>query len=70
MENNNDFLSELGMKIKVAKVVKRTSTAKICKFTGLNKSTILQIENGQKNFHILTIKSIAESLGMDIKEFL
>jgi len=38
--------------------------------TGVNMSNLSFLENGQRNAHILTLKSIADVLGKDVKDFI
>lgn len=71
MENNNKiFLKDLGMKIRVQRVMCNMSTSRLSQLSGIDMSNINSIELGKVNTHILTLKAIAEVFNMDIKEFL
>ena len=68
--DNKIYLQELGSKIKVARKARKMSLPKLSKQCKTDMSNLWFIENGQRNVHILTLKSIADVFKMDIKEFL
>jgi len=68
--NEGTFLIEMGNKIKAARKAAKISFPQLSKATGMNVSSLWFIENGQRNAHILTLKSIASVLGVDVKDFL
>lgn len=70
MENNNEFLKRIGNKIRIERLTIRMSIAKLSELSGVNKAVISYVESGRNNFHILTLKAIADVLSIDIKEFL
>ncbi|MHB8258978.1 MAG: helix-turn-helix domain-containing protein [Bacteroidia bacterium] len=69
MENGN-YLKEMGKKIKSARKANKLSLPKLSKLCKTDMSNLWFIERGQRNVHILTLKSIADVFKMDIKEFL
>ena len=69
MENGN-YLKEMGSKIKAARKINKLSLPKLSKLCKTDMSNLWFIERGQRNVHILTLKSIADVFKMDIKEFL
>jgi transcriptional regulator with XRE-family HTH domain len=64
------FLKEIGRKVKAARLGNKLSLPKLSAASGINVSNLWFLENGQRNMHILTLKSIADVLKMDVKEFL
>jgi transcriptional regulator with XRE-family HTH domain len=69
MENGN-YLKEMGGKIKAARKANKLSLPKLSKLCNTDMSNLWFIEQGQRNVHILTLKSIADVFKMDVKEFL
>jgi transcriptional regulator with XRE-family HTH domain len=70
MENNNTFLKEVGIKIRIARVVNDVSLEELSRLTGYSREAIGKIENGKKDFHILFVKAIADAMNTDVKDFL
>lgn len=67
--NNGQFLKEMGSKIKAARKAKKLTLEKLSKLSGATDlSNLWFIENGQRNVHILTLKSIADCLQIEIKD--
>lgn len=67
---NEEFLTNVGMEFRVARVRKKLSVPQLSKQTGLSESAISNLENGKKDCHILTYKRVFEALEMDFKAFL
>lgn len=67
---NNIFLIEMGKKINKARKAKKISLRELERLTDIDMANLCRIENGKKNSHILTLKSIADVLEIDIKQFL
>ena len=67
---HKEFLEKIGMEIKVSRIRKGLERKDICKMTGLNVATIMQIENGTREGKILSYKRIIDALELDIKNFL
>lgn len=68
--SNDEYLLEMGQKIRIARKAKNISLAKMFDLTKIARSNLSHLERGQKNCHILTLKIIADILGMDVKKFL
>jgi transcriptional regulator with XRE-family HTH domain len=64
------YLKEMGKKIKAARKAKKISLPKMSKLTKIDLSNLWFLENGERNTHILTLKSIADVLGKDVKDFI
>lgn len=64
------FLKQMGEKIKAARVSRGITLRQLGTMCSLDFGSISRIENGQKNSYLLTLKTIAEKLEVDIKEFL
>lgn len=68
--DNKEYLSEIGRKIKTARKSKKMSLRAFSKHCKLDLSNLWFVENGGKNTKMLTLKIIADSLNMDVKDFL
>lgn len=64
------LLISIGKKIRQARKEKGISMRDLAKICPLYKSSISEIENGKRNSHILTLKLIADAIGVDLKDFL
>jgi transcriptional regulator with XRE-family HTH domain len=42
----------------------------IGKYIGMHKSALSEIENGKRNSYLLTLKLIADTINVDVKDFL
>ncbi len=70
VDNNGVYLKQMGSKIKLARKTQKISLPKMSKLCATDMSNLWFIENGERNVHILTLKSIADVLKMDVKDFL
>ncbi len=61
--NNNISLEQMGAKIKVDRKAKKLSLERTGQLCSLGVPALWFIENGRRNAHILTLKSIADVLG-------
>jgi transcriptional regulator with XRE-family HTH domain len=68
--NNGTYLKEIGKKIRATRRVKGISMRKLVTLCPLHKSSLSEIENGKRDSHILTLKMLADVLGVDVKDFL
>lgn len=68
--NEGEYLKEMGRKIKSIRNKKKISLRELGKLCNLDYGSICRIEKGQMNSHILTLKNIADKLGVDVKSFL
>lgn len=67
---NDILLREMGAKIKAQRQRCKMSLPKLAELTKVDMSNLWFVENGRRNVHILTLKSIADALGVDMKDFL
>lgn len=67
---NDEFLANVGMEFKVARIRKKKSIPQLAKETGLSVGAIGDLENGQKDCRILTYKRLFDALEMDLKKLL
>jgi len=68
--DNGKYLKEMGVKLKTARLENKMSLQKLGKLCNIHYSSIWFMENGQRNVHILSLKSIADVFKMDVKDFL
>lgn len=64
------FLIEMGKKIKTARKAKKMSLETLAERSGIDMSNIWFLEKGRRNAHVLTLKSIAEVLKIDLKDLI
>ena len=67
---NDIFLKEMGSKIRAARNAKKMSLQTLANLTSVNISNLSFLERGRRNLHILTLKSIADVLNVDVKDFI
>ena len=67
---HGQFLKEMGQRVRAARKARKMPLTELAKLCGTNLTQLSFLENGKANSHILTLKSIAEVLRIDIKEFL
>jgi transcriptional regulator with XRE-family HTH domain len=67
---NGDFLKQMGSKVKAARLANKMSLPQLSNATGLGVPAIWFLEQGRRNAHILTLKSIADVLKMEVKDFI
>jgi transcriptional regulator with XRE-family HTH domain len=60
----------MGQKIRNARKLKKIPLNGMAVLTKIDMSNLSFLERGQRNCHILSLKSIADVLDMDVKEFL
>lgn len=68
--NDTNYLKKMGAKIKAAREAKGFYLRDLGKLCNLHYGAICEIETGKRNSHILTLKVIADKLGVNVKEFL
>ncbi|HMR81724.1 MAG TPA: helix-turn-helix transcriptional regulator [Niabella sp.] len=68
--SEGEYLKILGAKIKAAREKKGLYLRDLGKLCNIHYGAICEIENGKRNAHILTLKNIADKLGVDVKRFL
>jgi len=67
---NELYLKEMGKKIKAIRKMKKITLDRLSHLCTIDVSALSFIENGKRNAHILTLKSIAEVLEVDVKDFI
>lgn len=67
---NDIYLKELGKRIKQVRKAKRITLDQFSKISGLDVSNISILESGKRNPHLLTLKSIADVLKIDLASLL
>lgn len=68
--SEGEFLKEMGRKIKEIRNERNISLRELGKLCNLDYGSICRIENGQMNSYVLTLKNIANSLNVNVKDFL
>ncbi len=63
---HKDFLEQVGIEIKVARVRRKLSVPDVCKLTGLGRSCVQSVESGKTDVKLLTLKRLADALGVDM----
>ncbi len=67
---NDIFLKEMGAKIRTARKAKKIPINEMAILTKIDMSNLSFLERGMRNCHLLSLKSIADVLGVDVKTFL
>lgn len=68
--NNGQYLKQMGLKIRAVRQAKKISLRQLGKMCELDFTSISRIECGEYSSQILTLKSIADKLEVDVKDFL
>lgn len=68
--SNDTFLQEMGRKIRAARKSKKIAITELAVKSNIDLSNLSFLERGMRNCHILSLKSIADVLGVDVKDFL
>lgn len=64
------FLIESGKKIRIQRKAKKITLQQMSKVIGINITALSFIERGKSDFHILSLKRIADYLSIDLKELI
>ena len=64
------YLTEMGKRIRAIRKSQNVSLQKLGVRCNMFYSVICQIENGNRNCHILILKTIADALNVDVKDFI
>ena len=67
---NDLFLKDIGRKVKALGKSNKMTLQNLSDHTGIDLSNLWIIENGKRNVHILTLKSITDVFKKNIKDFL
>lgn len=66
MQSDNEFLRELGLKIKELREAKQLSQQELADLAEVAKSTIQRLEKGKFNVSILKLKRILDTFDIEI----
>ncbi len=67
---SDPYLKEIGARIQAIRKAKKITIRKLGEMCGLVYSSLCRLEGGQYASKITTLKSVADSLGVDVKDFL
>jgi DNA-binding XRE family transcriptional regulator len=67
---DKEYLFELGINIKVARMRKRINTMELADLCKMNKTSINDIELGKVSTRIITLRKIAAATDVEIKDLL
>jgi len=67
---NDIFLNEMGKRIRSIRRAKEMSLQRVSDLTGIDLSNLSFLERGQRNTHLLSLKSIADVLKVEVKDFI
>lgn len=68
--SNGEYLIKIGQKIRKIRKSKGVSMRKLAIMAPVHKSSLSEIENGKMNIKILALKKLADTLGVNVKDFL
>ena len=68
MSNNNDLEKRFGTKLAYIRKERKLSQMKLADIVNMNFNYIGQIERGEANVTIKTIKTLANALNVEVKE--
>jgi transcriptional regulator with XRE-family HTH domain len=68
--NNGEYLIQIGKKVREIRKSKGISMRQLSELVPIHKSSLSEIENGKMNCPILALKKLADTLGVQVKEFL
>ena len=66
---DQEFLSALGVRISTIRKSKGLSQVDLGSMIDMEKTNLSAIENGRQNASSLTLKKIADALGVEVSEF-
>ena len=67
---NDIYLKGMGSRIRAARQAKKMTLQQLGGLMNVNISNLSFLERGRRNPHLLTLKSIADILGVDVIDFL
>jgi transcriptional regulator with XRE-family HTH domain len=68
--DNGEYLISIGKKVRAIRKAKGISMRQLVVLAPIHKSSLSEIENGLMNVKILALKKLADTLGVDVKDFL
>ena len=66
---DNNYLKEMGKRIRAIRNEQKITLRELGALCNLQHDAISRIELGEKDSHILTLKTIADNLNVDVKDF-
>ena len=69
-KESTPYLKDVGRKVKELRTLKGLYVRDLGKLCNTDYANLSRFENGQVNIKLMTLKSIADVLGVDIKYFL
>lgn len=67
---DSEYLRAIGLNVKLARNRKGISSMELCKMCGIDRSGLSKVELGKSNPHMLTLRKIANTLSVDVKELI
>lgn len=67
---NGIFLKEVGQRIRALRKARNMTIAQMSEKTNINTVSLTYLEKGTNNSRILTLKAVADSLGVDVKDLI
>lgn len=67
---NDQFLKQLGSKIRSIRLAQKLSLQRLSRRCDMDYSALWKIERGRSNVRVLTIITIAEGLGVELKDLI
>jgi len=62
--SNADFLAEIGRRIRHARIVARIKQDELARRSGISRSALIKLENGDGGVRVITLVSVLRSLGL------
>jgi transcriptional regulator with XRE-family HTH domain len=70
MKTDGEYIKRLGAKILDRRKEMNMKRIALSRITNIHVSNILELEKGNRNPHILTLKKIADAMDCNVKDFL
>ncbi len=67
---NTEYLKNVGMELKVARIRMDLSITQLAMLTGLNCGSLQRIERGKSDAKLLSLKRIADALSVSLKDIM
>lgn len=67
---NGTFLKEVGQRIRDIRKSQKMTIAEMSEKTNINTVSLTYLEKGTNNSRILTLKAVADSLGVEVKDLI
>jgi len=70
MEDKMDFLKRISANIRVVRKSQKLSQRELAELIGTKEYQVFKIESGRIASNIMTLKRVADALGIDVKQLL